>query len=95
MSRLHSIISAPLITEKTVEQQQEGKYAFKVRKDSTKVEIKEAVEKLFDVTVVSVNTANYTGKTKRVGRSVGKRSDWKKAYVQLQDGESIKEFGEL
>ncbi|MGM0461934.1 MAG: 50S ribosomal protein L23 [Fibrobacterota bacterium] len=95
MSRLHSIISSPLITEQTVEMQQESKYVFKVRKDASKDEIKSAVEKLFDVTVKGVNTCNYSGKTKRVGRNMGKRSDWKKAYVALADGQTIDEFGEI
>jgi large subunit ribosomal protein L23 len=75
--------------------QQESKYVFKVRKDASKDEIKAAVEKLFDVAVKDVNTCNYSGKTKRVGRNMGKRSDWKKAYVALADGQTIEEFGEI
>ncbi|MGM0443035.1 MAG: 50S ribosomal protein L23 [Fibrobacterota bacterium] len=95
MSRIHEVIDAPIVTEQTVEMQQDGKYAFKVKKDASKPEIKDAVEKLFDVEVDRVNTCNYTGKVKRVGRNVGKKSDWKKAVVALKAGQVIKEFGEI
>ena len=77
------IIIAPVVTEKSNDQFQEGKYTFEVNKKATKVEIAKAVEKLFDVKVLKVNTMNVNGKTKRVGYHVGKTSDWKKAIVTI------------
>ena len=75
------IILAPVVTEKSNDGMQLGKYTFKVNKKATKVDIKRAVEKLFEVKVLKVNTMTVKGKEKRVGRSVGKTSDWKKAVV--------------
>ena len=77
------IIIEPVITEKSNNDLQGGKYTFKVNKKATKVDIARAVEKLFDVRVVDVNTIAVRGKQKRVGRSVGKTSDWKKAIVTI------------
>ena len=77
------VIVKPIITEKSSEDLQEGKYTFKVNKKATKVEIAKAVEKLFEVKVLKVNTMNVDGKTKRVGYHVGKTSDWKKAIVTI------------
>ena len=77
------IIIAPVVTEKSNDELQEGKYTFKVNKKATKVEIAKAVEKLFEVKVLKVNTMNVDGKTKRVGYHVGKTSDWKKAIVTI------------
>ena len=77
------IIVAPIITEKSNDQLQEGKYTFEVNKKATKVEIAKAVEKLFEVKVLKVNTMNVNGKKKRVGYHVGKTSDWKKAIVTI------------
>ncbi len=77
------IIIAPVVTEKSNDQLQEGKYTFKVNKKATKVEIAKAVEKLFKVKVLKVNTMNVKGKKKRVGYHVGKTSDWKKAIVTI------------
>ena len=62
---------------------------FKVAKDANKTEIKAAVEKLFEVEVTGVRTVNVKGKTKRHGMRMGKRSDWKKAYVTLKEGQDI------
>ena len=76
-------ILAPVVTEKSNDGMQLGKYTFKVNKKATKVDIKRAVEKLFDVKVLKVNTMTVQGKEKRVGRSVGKTSDWKKAIVTI------------
>lgn len=95
MSIHHSIIRKPLLTEKTTELREENKYVFQVDKDATKDEIKEAVEAVFDVKVVSVNTMNVNGKKKRMGRFIGKRADWKKAIVKLADGQVIDQFGEM
>ena len=94
MSVYHSIIRVPLFTEKSVEAREENKYAFRVSSDSTKIQIREAVEALFDVKVVSVNTINVKGKMKRQGRFVGKRADWKKAIVRLVDGQTISQLGD-
>ncbi len=77
------IIIAPVITEKSNDSIQEGKYTFKVNKKATKVEIANAVEKLFEVKVLKVNTMNVNGKNKRVGYHQGKTSDWKKAIVTI------------
>ena len=81
--RPEDIIIAPVITEKSNDQINLGKYTFKVNKKATKVEIAKAVEKLFEVKVLNVNTITVKGKEKRVGRSVGKTSDWKKAIVTI------------
>lgn len=75
------IILAPVVTEKSTMDMQEGKYTFKVAKKATKVEIKNAVEKLFEVKVLKVNTMIVKGKEKRVGVHQGRTSDWKKAIV--------------
>ncbi len=77
------IIVAPVITEKSNDMLQEGKYTFKVNKKATKIEIANAVEKLFNVKVLKVNTMNVNGKKKRVGYHLGKTSDWKKAIVTI------------
>ena len=77
------IIIAPIVTEKSNDGLQEGKYTFKVNKNATKVEIANAVEKLFNVKVLKVNTMNVNGKKKRVGYHQGKTSDWKKAIVTI------------
>lgn len=88
--RLHQIILAPVISEKATRVAEKSNQAvFKVLRDAQKLEIKEAVEKLFKVKVVNVATLNVKGKTKRFGQSFGKRSDWKKAYVTLAEGQEI------
>ncbi len=78
-----NIILAPIITEKSSEQIAYGKYTFKVDKKANKQQIAEAVEKLFDVKVLRVNTMNMEGKLKRQGRTEGRRANWKKAIVQI------------
>ena len=77
------IIVRPIVTEKSNDGLQEGKYTFEVNKKATKVEIAKAVEKLFNVKVLKVNTITVKGKQKRVGVHVGKTSDWKKAIVTI------------
>ena len=77
------IIIAPIVTEKSNNGLQEGKYTFKVNKKATKIEIRNAVEKLFNVKVLKVNTMNEKGKKKRVGYHQGRTSDWKKAIVTI------------
>ncbi len=86
------IIIAPVVTEKSNDILQEGKYTFKVNKKATKVDIARAVEKLFEVKVLKVNTINVNGKEKRVGRNVGKTSDWKKAIVTIDTNPSNKTY---
>ena len=81
--RPEDIIVKPIITEKSSTTVAEGKYTFKVAKKATKVEIANAVEALFDVKVLSVNTMTVKGKEKRVGANSGKRPDWKKAIVTI------------
>jgi large subunit ribosomal protein L23 len=94
MKPLYRIIRQPLVTEKTSLQKEAGRVvAFEVSIDSNKIEIKQAVEKAFDVKVENVNTVLVAGKVKRVGRNFGKRSNWKKAYVTLAEGNSIDFFG--
>lgn len=82
--RPEDIIIKPIVTEKSNDGLQEGKYTFKVNKKATKVDIAKAVEKLFDVKVLKVNTITVKGKEKRVGVHVGKTSDWKKAIVTIE-----------
>ncbi len=81
--RPEEIIIKPIVTEKSNDGLQAGKYTFKVNKKATKVEIAKAVEKLFEVKVLKVNTVTVKGKEKRVGVHVGKTSDWKKAIVTI------------
>ena len=81
--RPEDIIIKPIITEESNAGLQEGKYTFKVNKKATKVDIANAVEKLFEVKVLKVNTITVKGKEKRIGRNVGKTSDWKKAIVTI------------
>jgi len=87
------IIIAPLVTEKgTIQKEKENCYNFKVSINANKIEIKKAIEKIFPVKVLNVNTIVMKGKVKRQGRYVGNRSDWKKAIVKLREGDSIPEF---
>jgi len=88
--RLMKIILAPIISEKSARGADKYRqYAFRVLRDANKPEIKAAVEKMFEVKVDSVTTANVRGKIKRFGSSTGKRTDWKKATVRLQEGQEI------
>ncbi len=90
---IYDIIKKPLITEKTTaEKDARNVVAFVVHRDANKIEIKESVEKLFKVEVTAVKTATVAGKVKRVGRQVGKRSNWKKAYVTLKEGSNVDFF---
>lgn len=88
-----AIILEPVITEKsTHERQEKHQVAFVVARDANKIEIRHAVEKLFNVSVLAVRTMNVTGKMKRLGRFQGQRSSWKKAIVTLKEGDSIEFF---
>ena len=86
------IILAPVVTEKSSADMQEGKYTFKVAKKATKVQIKNAVEKIFEVKVLKVNTMTVKGKEKRVGANTGRRPDWKKAIVTIDTNPTEKSY---
>ena len=91
--KLTDVIRQPLITEKTTIQREDGRtIVFEVASGANKVEIRQAIEKLLHAKVASVRTTISHGKVKRQGRFSGRRSDWKKAYVRLKDGEKIPEF---
>jgi large subunit ribosomal protein L23 len=91
MSReARDIIVRPLMTEKSMRQKEElNTVTFRVRPDANKVEIRAAVEAVFNVKVAAVRTASFEGKMKRMGKHQGRRSDWKKAIVTLQPGHKI------
>jgi large subunit ribosomal protein L23 len=104
----HEILIRPVVTEETSrlqfnpgrirtrhqdkELEVRPRYVFQVARDATKIEIRRAVESMFEVHVTSVNTMNVMGKQRRMGRHVGRRPDWKKAVVTLAEGESIDVF---
>ncbi|WP_133479364.1 50S ribosomal protein L23 [Cognatilysobacter segetis] len=89
-AKLYSIIRAPRISEKTARLQEvSNQYVFEVSTEANKLEIKAAVEKLFGVNVRSVNVVNVKGKNKAFKFRMGRRADWRKAYVTLAEGQSI------
>lgn len=89
-NKLANILLAPVVSEKSTLAVEDGnRFVFKVQKVATKLEIKKAVELMFDVEVETVQVLNVKGKIKRFGRTLGKRSDWKKAYVKLKAGHDI------
>ena len=91
----YQIILAPLVTEKSTGLKDSQRLlCFKVARNASKIQIKRAVESLFSVKVETVRTAQMHGKMKRVGRSLGRRADWKKAYVKLKSGEKMIEYFE-
>ncbi len=87
--QIHEVLRRPIVTEKTTLQGEQGRYTFEVDPRANKHMVKEAVEKIFGVNVVSVNIINVPGKTRRYGRHVSKRHPWKKAMVKLAEGQSI------
>ena len=90
---LEHLIVAPLITEKgTMTAEKGNQVVFKVRPEASKDKIREAIEKMFKVTVMRVRTLNLLGKTRKRGRDVGRRPNWKKAYVTLKEGDRIEFF---
>jgi large subunit ribosomal protein L23 len=90
MKNMYEIIKKPCLTEKGLGLQEiNNQVVVKVDPRANKIEIKEAVEKLFNVSVVKVRTANMHGKQKRVGKSIGQQADWKKAIVTLAEGSKI------
>ena len=92
MRTAQDIILKPIITEESMMGIMTKKYTFKVAKDANKIEIKNAIEEIFKVTVVNVNTVNVHGKMKRMGRTQGMTASWKKAVVTLREGDSIEVF---
>ena len=93
MTNHHAIIRRPIITERASDlQEKHGKYVFEVLAQANKIDIRRAIESMFDVDVVKVNTNNMHGKLKRLGRFQGRRSSWKKAVVTLAQGHSIDFF---
>ena len=92
--RLMTVLEGPLLTEKSaLSAEMHNQVVFKVRTDATKAEIRQAVELLFEVQVEGVQVVNYRGKNKRFGRTLGRRNDWKKAYVRLAEGSQIDFLG--
>ena len=95
MANVYDIIIRPVITERSMAATSDKKYVFEVAPTAGKIEIKNAVEKIFGVKVAKVNTINYDGKTKRMGAArPGQRKSWKKAYVQLTEDSKTIEFFE-
>lgn len=93
---IHSVLRRPIVTEKTtVQKEDDNQVVFRVRIDANKVQIREAVERLLGVKVLSVNTAVVRGKVKRMGRRYGQRPNWKKAIVTLVEGEEVEFFEAL
>ncbi len=90
---LYQVIKEPHITEKsTLQKETANKISFKVHKKANKIEIKKAVEVLFKTKVLNVRTINNLGKKRRIGRNIGKKSDWKKAIVTLAPGKNVEFF---
>jgi large subunit ribosomal protein L23 len=89
---LYEVLKRPLITEKYTALQAEGKYAFEVTLNASKPQVKEAVEKGFNVTVTSLNIMNVVGRTRRLGKRVVPAKPWKKAVVTLKPGDKIELF---
>ena len=92
----HDIIIKPIITEQSMIDAEEKKYTFKVAKKANKYQIKDACEEIFEVSVDKVNIMNVRGKLKRMGRTEGRRSDWKKAIITLKpESKEIKFFDNI
>ena len=95
MKSAYDILLGPIITERSMEAvNDKKKYVFRVARDANKIEIRKAVEEIFGVQVMSVNTINMMGKEKRQGVHVGRRAAWKKAYVRLRPNSKTIEFFE-
>ena len=93
---VYDVIKRPLVTEKGHDKKEnERTLMFEVAAAANKTQVRQAVEKLFSVKVEAVRTSNVEGKLRRRGKFSGYRSDWKKAYVKLQDGQKIPEFADL
>jgi large subunit ribosomal protein L23 len=95
MNNFH-VIRRPLVTEKGHDKKDnERTLCFEVAPNANKTQVKSAVEQLFKVKVAEVRTANFEGKLRRRGKFAGYRSDWKKAYVKLKDGQKVPDFTEI
>ena len=94
MKAPQDIVVRPVITERSMRDMEQNKYTFVVDKKANKIEIKKAVEELFGVKVESVNVVNYMGKMRRMGRNIGRKASWKKAFVKLAEGSKKIEFFE-
>jgi large subunit ribosomal protein L23 len=90
--QLFDVLRRPLVTEKNTSLQAQGKYVFEIDRDANKVQVKQAVEKAFKVTVTAVNIMMVRGRERRVGRRVVSASPWKKAVVTLKPGDKIQVF---
>ena len=90
IERMYRIVAKPIVTEKgSTDSASRNAYHFRVPRDANKIEIRQAVEKVFSVSVTHVNTSRVNGKTRRRGWVAGKRPDWKKAMVTLSEGDTI------
>jgi large subunit ribosomal protein L23 len=93
---IHDVLVKPLVTEKGIIKKDEDRtLSFQVNRDANKVQIRQAVEKLFNVKVEEVRTANFEGKLRRRGKFAAYKPDWKKAYVRLEAGQKVPEFTEM
>jgi large subunit ribosomal protein L23 len=90
---VEGVVLSPLVTEKgTIVGEKSNQVVFRVRPDTSKDQIRNVIEDLFKVTVVKVRTANFLGKERRRGRTLGRRPNWKKAYITLKEGDRIEIF---
>ncbi|MGI6702687.1 MAG: 50S ribosomal protein L23 [Clostridia bacterium] len=94
MKAPQDIVVRPVITERSMRDMEESKYTFVVDRKANKIEIKKAVEELFGVKVEKVNVVNYMGKMRRMGRNIGRKASWKKAFVKLTEDSKKIEFFE-
>lgn len=94
MKAPQDIVLKPVITERSMRDMEQNKYTFVVDKKANKIEIRKAVEELFGVKVERVNVVNYMGKMRRMGRNIGRKSNWKKAFVKLAEDSKKIEFFE-
>lgn len=93
MKQLHDILKRPLVTEKsTINKEMSNQITFEVEPSANKIEIRQAIEEVFNVKVLKVRTSNFEGKKKRWGRRVGRRPHWKRAVVTLAPGQTIEFF---
>jgi large subunit ribosomal protein L23 len=93
MKDIYGVIRKPIVTEKSnIQKEDSNKVTFEVDRKANRIEIRNAVQRLFNVKVVDVNVMNFRGKKKRVGRVIGRKSDWKKAVVTLKPGDKVEFF---
>ena len=88
-----SVVISPLVTEKgTIAGEKSNQVVFRIQPDASKAQIRDVIQDLFKVTVVKIRTANFLGKQRRRGRTLGRRPNWKKAYITLKEGDRIEIF---